>query len=210
MNEKIEQYIINHTTSESEILGRLNRETHLKVLNPRMLSGQVQGKFLEMISRMIQPKTILEIGTYTGYSAICLARGLKKDGILHTIEINPELEGIASEYITASGLRKQIRQHIGDAGVIIPTLDETFDLVFLDADKENYLQYYQLIFEKINQGGFLVADNALWDGKVVNTGFKTDKETRGIQAFNTFVQTDKRVENVLVSIRDGIMLVRKL
>jgi len=210
MHEAIEKYIINHTTPESEVLMRLNRETHLRVLNPRMLSGQVQGKFLEMISRMIQPDTILEIGTYTGYSAICLANGLRNGGILHTIEINPELEKIASAYITDSGYKAVIRQHIGDAMQIIGSLEEIFDLVFIDADKENYLRYYQLVFDKIRAGGFILADNALWDGKVVESDMQADKETRGIREFNDFVRDDSRVENVLLSFRDGIMLIRKL
>jgi len=210
MHEAIEKYIINHTTPESEVLMRLNRETHLRVLNPRMLSGQVQGKFLEMISRMIQPDTILEIGTYTGYSAICLANGLRNGGILHTIEINPELEKIASTYITDSGYKAVIRQHIGDAMQIIGSLEEIFDLVFIDADKENYLRYYQLVFDKIRAGGFILADNALWDGKVVESDMQADKETRGIREFNDFVRDDSRVENVLLSFRDGIMLIRKL
>jgi caffeoyl-CoA O-methyltransferase len=210
MKESLEHYIEGHTTDESNILSQLNRETHLKVMNPRMLSGQVQGKFLEMISRMIQPKSILEIGTYTGYSAICLAKGLAENGLLHTIEINPELEQMASDYISKSGLRNSIRQHIGDASVIIHGLDVLFDLVYIDADKENYLNYYKLVFNKVRNGGFILADNALWDGKVVETGMTADRETKGIREFNDFVQTDSRVENVLIAIRDGIMLVNKL
>jgi predicted O-methyltransferase YrrM len=210
MNEAIDKYISNHTSPESDVLGKLNRETHLRILNPRMLSGHIQGKFLEMISRMIRPESILEIGTYTGYSAICLAKGLKNGGILHTIEINQELEIIARDYIAKAGLQNVIRQHIGDALKIIPTLNEEFDLVFIDADKENYLRYYQMAFDSVKKGGFILADNALWDGKVVEPDLQVDKETRGIKAFNDFVQNDARVENVLLSIRDGVMLVCKL
>jgi predicted O-methyltransferase YrrM len=210
MNEAIDKYISNHTSPESDVLSKLNRETHLRILNPRMLSGHIQGKFLEMISRMIRPESILEIGTYTGYSAICLAKGLKNGGILHTIEINQELEIIARDYIAKAGLQNVIRQHIGDALKIIPTLNEEFDLVFIDADKENYLRYYQMAFDSVKKGGFILADNALWDGKVVEPDLQVDKETRGIKAFNDFVQNDARVENVLLSIRDGVMLVCKL
>jgi predicted O-methyltransferase YrrM len=210
MNEAIDKYISNHTSPESDVLSKLNRETHLRILNPRMLSGHIQGKFLEMISRMIRPESILEIGTYTGYSAICLAKGLKNGGILHTIEINQELEIIARDYIAKAGLQNVIRQHIGDALKIIPTLNEEFDLVFIDADKENYLRYYQMAFDSVKKGGFILADNALWDGKVVESDLQADKETRGIKAFNDFVQNDARVENVLLSIRDGVMLVCKL
>jgi predicted O-methyltransferase YrrM len=159
---------------------------------------------------MIRPESILEIGTYTGYSAICLAKGLKNGGILHTIEINQELEIIARDYIAKAGLQNVIRQHIGDALKIIPTLNEEFDLVFIDADKENYLRYYQMAFDSVKKGGFILADNALWDGKVVEPDLQVDKETRGIKAFNDFVQNDARVENVLLSIRDGVMLVCKL
>jgi predicted O-methyltransferase YrrM len=206
----IEKYIQDHTSPEDEILARLNRETHLKVLNPRMLSGHVQGKFLEMVSRMINPSRILEIGTYTGYSAICLAKGLAGNGILHTIEVNPELKEFAKRYFREAGLEKQIIQHTGDAVDIIPRIDELFDLVFIDAAKENYLHYYQLIFDKVRPGGFILADNALWDGKVVDPPENQDKETRGIATFNDYIQKDDRVENVLLSVRDGIMLVRKI
>lgn len=210
MKETIEKYIINHTSPENSLLEKLNRETHLRIMYPRMLSGHVQGKFLEMISRMIRPKTILEIGTYTGYSAICLAKGLAENGILHTIEINPELESIAFEYIHKSGLQNNIQQHIGDASDIISGLDEIFDLVFIDADKENYLKYYKLVFDKVRTGGFILADNALWGGKVIETRKQADKETSGIMEFNDFVQADQRVENLLLSLRDGIMLIHKL
>jgi predicted O-methyltransferase YrrM len=210
MNSAIETYITDHTSPEDDLLKRLNRETHLKVLNPRMLSGHVQGRFLEMISKMIRPKRILEIGTYTGYSAICLAKGLAGNGILHTIEVNPELEEFAKRYFREAGLESQIIQHGGDALELIPQIDETFDLVFIDAAKESYLDYYHLIFDKVRKGGFILADNALWDGKVVDLNQVQDKETQGIMAFNDFIRKDDRVENVLLSLRDGIMIIRKL
>ena len=210
MNSTIETYITNHTSPEDDLLKRLNRETHLKVLNPRMLSGHVQGRFLEMISKMIQPNRILEIGTYTGYSAICLAKGLVRNGILHTIEVNAELEEFAKRYFREAGLETQIIQHTGDALKLIPQIDETFDLVFIDAAKECYLDYYHLVFDKVRKGGFILADNALWDGKVVDPNQVQDKETQGIIAFNDFIRKDDRVENVLLSLRDGIMIIRKL
>lgn len=209
-SEKIEKYILDNTTEEDGFLAELNRETNLKVVNPRMLSGHLQGKFLEMVSTMIRPKAILEIGTYTGYSAICLAKGLSLDGVLHTIEINPELKEIAARYVEKSGMKYKIQQHIGNALEIIPSLDESFDLVFIDADKENYLNYYRLVFNKLKKGGFILADNALWDGKVTDARNNQDKETRGIVEFNGFIQQDKRVENMVLPLRDGIMIVRKL
>lgn len=207
--DKLENYITDHTSAEQEVLRELNRETHVKVLFPRMMSGHLQGKFLQMVSWMIRPGRVLEIGTYTGYSAICLAGGLKEQGVVHTIEINPELEDIILKYVVKAGLSDKIQLHIGDAIDIIPDLDETFDLVFIDADKENYLNYYHLVFDKVREGGFILADNALWDGKVVEEKKRYDKETEGIIKFNDFVQNDDRVENVLLPVRDGIMIIRK-
>ncbi len=209
-SEKIEKYILDHTKEEDSLLAELNRETNLKVIQPRMLSGHLQGKFLEMISCMISPKTILEIGTYTGYSAICLAKGLSVDGILHTIEIKPELKIFSERYFERSGLKYKIQQHTGNALDIIPQMDEVFDLVFIDADKENYLNYYKFVFDKVKNGGFILADNALWDGKVVDAHDSQDNETKGIVEFNNFIQQDRRVENMLLPLRDGIMIVRKL
>jgi predicted O-methyltransferase YrrM len=206
----IEKYIKDHTTPEDDVLERLNRETHLRVLNPRMLSGHVQGKFLEMISRMICPERILEIGTYTGYSAICLARGLAQNGFLHTIEINPEPDEMAGKYFREAGLESKIIRHIGDALTLIPEMDIRFNLVFIDASKEHYSDYYHLVFDKVKPGGFILADNALWDGKVVLAKNSADKDTLGIMKFNDLVQQDKRVENVLLSERDGLMVIRKL
>lgn len=208
--EKFEKYILDHTKQEDTLLAELNRETNLKVVQPRMLSGHLQGKFLEMISCMIRPKTVLEIGTYTGYSAICIAKGLSVDGILHTIEINPELKIFSEKYFERSGLNYKIQQHIGSAIDIIPKMNEVFDLVFIDADKENYLNYYKLVFEKVKTGGFIMADNALWDGKVLNNPDQQDKETKGIDEFNKYIQQDNRVENMLLPLRDGIMMIRKL
>ena len=209
-SEKIEKYILDHTKEEDSLLAELNRETYLKVIQPRMLSGHLQGKFLEMISCMINPKAILEIGTYTGYSAICLAKGLSVDGILHTIEINPEFNIFSEKYFERSGLKYKIQQHTGSALDIIPQMDEVFDLVFIDADKENYLNYYKLVFDKVKTGGFILADNALWDGKVIKNPNQQDKETKGIDEFNKHIQKDKRVENMLLPLRDGIMMIRKL
>lgn len=211
MNSKqIEKYILDHTKEEDVLLAELNRETNLKVMHPRMLSGHLQGKFLEMVSCMIKPKAILEIGTYTGYSALCLAKGLTDDGILHTIEINQELESFSKRYFHNAGMKYKIRQHIGSALDIIPKIDEVFDLVFIDADKENYLNYYKLAFDKIITGGFILADNALWSGKVTDKAHKQDKETKGIVEFNKYIQQDKNVENMLLPLRDGIMMIRKL
>lgn len=209
MDKKLENYITGHTSAEPELLQRLNRETHVKILFPRMMSGHLQGKFLEMISWMVRPERVLEIGTYTGYSAICLSAGLTENGSLHTIEINPELEDFILKYIREAGLSEKINLHIGDAMEVIPQLDEKFDLVFIDADKENYLNYYHLVFDKVKKGGFILADNALWDGKVLSPDKKMDKETTGIVEFNDFVQNDDRVENVLLPLRDGVMVVRK-
>lgn len=209
IDPKIEKYSEEHTSKESEVLHRLNRETHIKVSLPRMLSGHTQGQFLSMISQMIRPKTILEIGTYTGYSAICLAKGLSVDGVIHTIEKNPELENMARKYFQEAEIQHQVNYHLGDAMEIIPELNEVFDLVFIDADKENYLNYYHLVFDKLCSGGYILVDNVLWSGKVLTKPAATDKESLGIIEFNEFIQNDERVENVLLPMRDGIMLIRK-
>ena len=206
---KILQYAEMYSEEESPVLKKLNRETHLKVLHPRMLSGHMQGKLLQMFSYMLNPKQILEIGTYTGYSAICLSAGLCEDGIIHTIDVNPELEDMVKRYFHEAGIEQKSKKYIGNALEIIPTINETFDLVFIDADKENYLNYYKLIFDKVRNGGFILADNVLWDGKVLNTPKPNDTETTGIIEFNEFVHQDKRVENLLLPIRDGLMVMRK-
>ena len=209
ISQEIEKYIQNHTTPEDPLLAELNRETHLKVMHPRMLSGHLQGVFLYIISQMIHPKQILEIGTYTGYSALCLLRGLAPNGLLHTIELNEELIDFAAKYFKRVEGGMRIKQYAGEALKIIPGIHEQFDLVFIDADKENYLNYYQLVFDKVRQGGYILADNTLWDGKVIAPK-KLDKETRGIVEFNEAVQNDKRVTNLLLPIRDGIMIMKKL
>jgi predicted O-methyltransferase YrrM len=207
--EHISNYTDAHTSEESELLYRLNRETHLTILQPRMLSGHLQGRTLSMLSKMIRPKNILEIGTYTGYSAICLAEGLVAGGALHTIDINEELETITNKYFKESPFSDQIQQHIGNALEIIPTLDIDFDLVFIDADKENYLNYYNLLIDKVKSGTILIADNVLWSGKVTEEANPKDFETIALQQFNTAIQNDERVENLLFPIRDGLMIIRK-
>ena len=210
LEPQIEKYIEDHTTPESELLKELNRQTHLRTFYPRMLSGNVQGKFLEMICRMLQPKRVLEIGTFTGYSAIAMARGLPKDGLIYTIEVNEEMESFIHEYISKSGLERKIKLLMGDALKIIPTLEEEFDLVFIDADKEQYVDYYKLAKTKLKKGGYIIADNVLWSGKVIEKSSKTDKETQGIIEFNEFVKNDPEVEQLILSIRDGLMLIRKV
>jgi len=202
----IQEYCDKHTTPEPEVLQKLNRETHVRVMYPRMLSGHHLGTVLKMLSRMIKPQKILEIGTYTGYSAICLAEGLIHGGELHTLEVNAELEEMIMKYFDDAGISEKAMLHIGNALEIIPGLDNDFDLVFIDADKENYINYYTLALEKLKKGGFILIDNTLWDGKVLNPH---DEETRVIAALNDLVQSDQRVENVLMPIRDGLMLLRK-
>ncbi len=205
--EDIARYSAEHTSPESDLLKQINRDTHAKVMMPRMLSGHVQGRFLSMISKFIQPKTILEIGTYTGYSAICLAEGLTPEGQLITIDVNEELETQVRSYFSQAGLTSKIDYHIGDATKIIPALNQNFDLVFIDADKENYALYYDLVFEKVNPGGAILADNVLWSGKVTQS--KVDKDTRALIEFNKKIHADNRVESLLLPLRDGIMMVRK-
>ncbi|MBN1251894.1 MAG: class I SAM-dependent methyltransferase [Bacteroidales bacterium] len=206
----IEKYISAHTQAESELLQKLNRETHAKILMPRMLSGHVQGKILEMISKMINPDYIIEIGTYTGYSALCLAQGLSEKGQLHTIEINDELERFTRPFFENSEFAEKINFHIGDAIKIIPNLKNDIDLVFIDADKRNYLAYYKVVIEKVKKGGFILADNVLWGNKVIQKLENNDLYTKGILEFNKFVHEDPRVENVILPIRDGIMILRKV
>jgi len=210
IDEKIEAYALSHSQSESDVLKKLNRETHLKVLSPRMLSGHLQGNFLSMISKMIQPARILEIGTYTGYSAICLAQGLKAGGKLYTIDSNEQLEKMARSYFQEAGLADKIDLVIGDALTVIPGIQETFDLVFIDADKKNYSTYYDMVFDRVRSGGYIIADNVLWSGKVVDTQKNNDRETILIDEFNKKVHEDKRVEHQLIPIRDGLMVARKL
>jgi predicted O-methyltransferase YrrM len=205
----IEEYILNHSDREDPVLAELNRETNLKILRPRMLSGHLQGKVLEMISKMIHPERILELGTYTGYSAICLAKGLKEKGILHTIEINDELEEIIRKYFLKAGIENSVDLHFGDARKIIPQLNEQFDLVFIDADKREYLEYYHLVFDVVKPGGFILADNVLWSGKVIELESPDDEYTKGIFDFNRFIKNDDRIEKVILPLRDGLTLIRK-
>ena len=206
----LDHYILNHISPEEDFLYELDRETHLKVLRSRMLSGHLQGQILSMISCMIQPKCILEIGTFTGYSALCLAKGLAEGGQLHTIEIDDELESIAQKYFVKSGLADRIFQHIGDAREIIPSISQKFDLVFIDADKREYSEYYNLVFDHVRIGGFILADNILWDGKVVDPHAASEEQTRGILEFNDLIQNDSRVRNVILPVRDGIMVAQKI
>lgn len=205
----MKEYIENHTTPESEVLYELNRQTHIKMVNPRMLSGHIQGRVLSMISKMMQPHRILEIGTFTGYSALCLAEGLKKKGQLITIDINYELEQQVKEYIKKSGFQDQIEMKIGNALEILPRLDMNFDLVFIDADKTNYLNYYNAIIDQLPHGAVLIADNVLWSGKVLEETKKNDRSTAALKLFNNKIQEDERVENVLLPVRDGLMIIRK-
>jgi caffeoyl-CoA O-methyltransferase len=208
INPDIQQYAERQTTPEGPVLKELNRFTHANVLMPRMLSGHLQGRLLSMISHMIRPRAILEIGTYTGYSALCLAEGLADGGKLVTIDINEELEGQVRAYFAKAGFQERIELLIGNAQQIIPSLDLKFDLVFIDADKENYGRYFDLVIDKLNLNGFILADNVLWSGKVVKPN--PDKDTRAIDDFNKKVQADPRVENVLLPVRDGIMLIRRV
>ncbi len=209
IDQKLDDYVCQHTTEEDNLLKELNRQTHLKVLQPRMLSGHFQGRFLSMISKMIQPTSILEIGTYTGYSALCLAEGLKKGGKLTTIDKNPELEEFVRNFFEKSAYNENIEFVIADAMEYIPSINQSFDLVFIDADKGNYLNYYKLVIDMIPSGGYILADNVLWSGKVIDEKSMNDKDTKAIMEFNQFVMNDYRVENVLLPIRDGLFLMRK-
>lgn len=208
IHKEIQAYAEKHTSEESPLLKKINRDTHAQVLSPRMLSGQLQGRVLSMISCMLRPEVILEIGTYTGYSALCMAEGLRENGKLITIDINEELYDRVSGYFREANLHDRIDYRIGDATVMIPRLQERFDLVFIDANKENYSRYFDLVIDRVNLNGIILADNVLWSGKVLQS--RPDKDTRAIVDFNEKVQRDKRVENVLLPIRDGIMMMRKV
>jgi len=205
----LEDYVLSHIDEEGEVLARLNRNAHVNLLRPRMLSGHLQGKTLKMFVRMLQPKRILEIGTYTGYATICLAEGLS-EGKIHTIEKNDELEDFILKQFEESGYSDKINLHIGDAMNIIPQLNETFDLVFIDADKRLYSKYYDLVFDKVSKGGVILADNTLWDGKVIEEVLPNDKQTLGILRFNDKIKEDKRIEKVIVPLRDGLTVIYKL
>ncbi len=209
ISKELSDYCENNTSPESEILSKLNRETHLKVVSPRMLSGHLQGRFLSFISKLQQPKLIVEIGTYTGYSALCLAEGLAKDGKLISIDVNEETSSFAKSFISKTEYANQIELVLADAKEFVTTINEPIDLVFIDADKKNYLNYYHLIIDKIKPGGLIIADNVLWSGKITMPEKDMDRETLALHQFNQFVQQDSRVENMLLPIRDGLMVVRK-
>ncbi len=205
----LERYIINHIDDEGEFLSSLYRNTNLKLINPRMASGQIQGRFLKMLTKMIQPKMVLEIGTFTAYSTICIAEGLPKGGLIHTIEINDELEPFIKKWINRSGYGDRIELHIGDALKLVPKLNETFDMVFIDGDKREYPKYYSKFFEYVKSGGYIIADNTLWNGNVIDPERYFDRHTASIVRFNDLVAADKRVEVVIIPLRDGISIIRK-
>lgn len=205
----IEAYALAHTSAESPLLAQLNRETHAKVLQPRMLSGHLQGRLLSLFSTMIRPRRILEIGTYTGYSALCLAEGLSDDGLLVTIDVNEELYDFTRKFFDNSPFAHKIDFRIANATEEIPTLTDTFDLVFIDADKVNYGLYYDLVFDKVRKGGVIIADNVLWSGKVAQTDKKIDKDTQALLDFNQKIHQDPRVSNILLPIRDGLLIAWK-
>ncbi len=209
--EDIDSYVVTHSQNEPELLQELNRETYQKILQPRMLSGHFQGRVLSMISKLLNPKNILEIGTYTGYSALCLAEGIQSSGEIHTIDINEELFDFQRKYFDKSGFGNQIIQHTGNALDIIPKLDKNFDLVFIDADKENYVNYFHAIIDNMNPGGIILSDNVLWSGKVLDTEFKKeDTSTPALIEYNKLLKEDDRVETVMLPIRDGLTISRKL
>ncbi len=207
-SEELTHYLENSCEPENELLKHINRETHLKVSMPRMLSGHYQGKLLSMISKMINPERILEIGTFTGYATLCLAEGLRENGRIYTIDINLELEDMVRSNFKRSDLDSKIMYQIGDAKEIIPTLNETFDLVFIDADKKNNATYYDMIIDKVRSGGLILVDNVLWNGKVLNEGV-SDQKTSFISKFNEMVSSDQRVEKLILPVRDGLFLIRK-
>lgn len=210
MTEQLEDYILAHIDKEGDVLHLVNRDTHVYNLRPRMCSGHLQGKLLKMFVRMIKPRRVLELGTFTGYSALAMAEGLAEDAELHTVEIDDELEDFICEHFEASPRREQIHLHIGDAAVVVPQLGGQFDLVFIDANKRNYCDYYHLVMPLVPVGGFIIADNTLWDGKVANLPQKIDSQTAGILAFNDLVANDDRVEKVIIPIRDGLTVIHKI
>ena len=204
ISDGLDRYVVEHSEQEPELLKALTRETYQKVLQPRMLSGHYQGRVLSLLSKLIRPKNILEIGTFTGYSALCLAEGLQKDGQLHTIDINEELVDFQRKYFEASNFGLQITQHLGPALEIIPTLNLSFDLIFMDADKENYLNYFHQIIDKLNSGGVILSDNVLWSGKVIEPIKSNDVSTKNVMEYNRLLKEDDRLETVMLPIRDGL------
>ncbi len=211
IKEELDNYVVAHSENEPELLAKLTRETYQKILQPRMLSGHYQGRLLSLISKLVNPKNVLEIGTYTGYSALCLAEGIQAEGELHTIDINEELVDFQRKYFDLSEYGNQIHQHLGNALDVIPNLNLDFDLVFIDADKDNYSQYFEIIIDKLNKGGIILSDNVLWSGKVLNTEFKKeDTSTPALIAYNKLLKEDSRVETVVLPIRDGLTISRKI
>ncbi len=208
--ESLEEYISAHIEPESTLLYNLYRETNLRLLNPRMASGHIQGRLLKMLVGMIRPHTVLEIGTFTGYATLCMAEGLPEDGVIHTIEIDDELESFIKRWIRKSKFIDKIKLHIGDSLEIVPALNLKFDLIFLDGDKRQYVDYYERFFEFLNPGGYIIADNTLWDGHVADPDYNKDEQTIGIKAFNDRVCNDKRVEVSMIPLRDGLSIIRKL
>ena len=208
LEETLENYIAQHSQSEPELLQQLSRETHLKVLQPRMITGHYQGRVLSVISKIVQPKAILEIGTYTGYSALCLAEGLTKEGVLHTVDFNEELVEMQRRYFDRSPYGKQIVQHTGDALEIIPDIDLSFDLVFIDAEKAEYLKYFELIFPKTKSGSLILSDNVLWSGKVTETVSENDKPTKVLLNYNRMLKEHPALDTVMLPVRDGLSLSR--
>ena len=208
ISEKLTEYISRNSNIEPEILARLNQETHQKILKPRMLSGHIQGRFLSMISKMKSPSTILEIGTYTGYGTLCLLEGLKEDGKIFTIDRNEELLKIQNKYFEESGKRDKIIQLTGNAKEILNDLNETYDLVFIDADKENYIEYFKQVSERLNKNGIIISDNVLWSGKVLDSSLEKDEETNALVNFNKILNEDKRFETVIIPLRDGLSISR--
>lgn len=205
----IDEYILSHSDDEGVLLSALNRDANVNLLRPRMLSGHLQGRILKMFCRMLRPRRILEIGTYTGYATLCMAEGLEDNGLIHTLEINDEMEDFIKKYLFASPDSDKIRLHLGDAMEIIPVLDEVFDMVFIDADKRLYSDYYDLVFPKVRPGGLILADNTLWDGKVLEEPHQSDKQTIGILSFNNKIKEDPRVEKVILPLRDGLTMIWK-
>jgi predicted O-methyltransferase YrrM len=209
LDSKIQDYADKYTSPENEVLRELNEDTHSNVASPNMLSGHIQGRILAMISKMVKPKFILEIGTYTGYSAICLCEGLEFGGTLYTIDINTEMEDINKKYFDKAGVSSKIKKLTGNALELIPKIDHQFDLVFIDADKTNYANYYDMVFDKMNAGGIILADNVLWSGKVLLDEKEMDDDTKALAKFNEKIMNDNRVENILLPVRDGLMVIRK-
>lgn len=205
----IDEYILSHTDEESELLRSLVRDAGVNLLRPRMLSGHLQGRILKMFCRMMRPRRVLEIGTYTGYATLCMAEGLEEGALIHTVEINDEMEDFMMKYISRSPDRDKIRVHFGDAADVVPRLGETFDMVFIDAGKHQYTAYYEMVFSLVRPGGLILADNTLWDGKVAEDPPPSDKQTAGILAFNETVKRDERVEKVILPLRDGLTMLWK-